>query len=119
MFDLTNLIPQVAAAKSAIYIGLITALFSAGLYLGYQWGSKALPTAQLEQQIELSKVVAERTDITAASTIQYIDRVVKVREEARVIIQEVPKYVTDSCTLSPNLRLFHDAAAKGQLPSTH
>lgn len=116
MIDVTNFIPQVAAAKVALAMGLCAALFSGGLYLGHKWGSKALPEAVIESQRHLLEKQAERNEVTAEATVKYVDRIVKVREEAKVIIQEVPVYVKDTCTLSPGVRLLHDAAAQGHFP---
>ena len=104
--------------KIAAILTTCAALFSGGLYLGYQWGSKELPKAQVEQQINFTKTLQERWGITDGLAVVYMDRVQKVRSEARVIIQEVPKYVQDTCTLSPGVRLLHDAAAQGQLPAS-
>ncbi len=118
MFNLTNFIPQVAAAKTALIVGAVAALFLGGLYIGYQWGSKALPEAVVEQQGHLLKTQAERAEVSQQVITKYVDRIQTVREEARVIIQEVPKYVKDSCSLSPGVRLLHDAATKGHLPDS-
>lgn len=116
MFDLTNLIPQVAAAKTALVVGAVAALFSGGLYIGYQWGSKALPEAVSAQQIDFAKKVQKRWELSDSLLPVYVDRIEKVREEARVIIHEVPHYVKDSCSLSTGLRVLHDSATTGHLP---
>jgi hypothetical protein len=118
MFDPTNLIPQVAAAKTAIIVGLVVALFSGGLYIGYQWGSKALPEAQVAQQIDFTKTLSERWQITSNSVPIYIKQIEKVKGDTQLLLTQVPVYVKDHCPLSPNLRVLHDLASQGQVPDS-
>jgi hypothetical protein len=106
------------AAKIGLAVGAVAALFLGGLYIGYQWGSKALPEAVAAQQIDFTKTMAKRWEISDQFTVVYVDRIKTVEAETRVIIKEVPKYVKDTCALSPGLRVFHDAAAEGRLPTS-
>ena len=118
MFDLTNLIPQVAAVKTGLIVGAVVALIGSSGYVGYQLGSKALPEAEKAQQIDFTKTLQNRWAISSDLSVIYVDRIQKVQQEAEAIIKEVPIYVQDTCTLSPGLRLLHDAAAQGHLPVT-
>jgi hypothetical protein len=117
VFDLTNFIPQVAMAKVALAVALVVALFSGGLYLGYQWGSKALPEAEKAQQIDFTKTLSQRWQISSDMTVVYVDRIQKAQAEAQYILLQVPSYVKDTCPLSPGLRMLHDAATQGHLPA--
>lgn len=116
MFDLTNLIPQVAAAKTGLIVVAVAALFSGGLYCGYQIGSKALPEAEKAQQIDFTNTLQKRWAISNDIVPVYVDRIRTVRGETETLIKEVTVHVQDTCTLSPGLRLFHDAATEGHLP---
>lgn len=98
-------------------LSLAAALFLSGLYVGYKMGLKSHHEAVIESQRHSLKLQAKRQDVTVQTIVKYVDRVVKVREEAQTIIKEVPVYVQDTCTLSPGVRLLHDAAAQGQLPA--
>jgi hypothetical protein len=102
--------------KYAAIIGAVAALFGGTLYVGYQWGAKALPEAVVKQQQQAIEIKEKRNEVSEQSVVQYVDRIVKVREEAKVIIQEVPKYVPNDCTLPDSVRVFHDAAASGHFP---
>lgn len=118
MFDLTNFIPQVAAAKTALIVGAVVALFSGGLYCGYQIGSKALPEAEKAQQIDFTKTLQKRWEITDNFVPVYIDRIQKVKGDTQQLLTQVPVYVPNSCTLPPSVRVFHDSATQGHLPVT-
>jgi|SRR5687768_5085872 len=103
-------------AKAGLIVGLSAALFSGGLYVGHKWGSKALPEAVVAQQIDFTKTLRKRWEISDDLVVVYVDRIKKVQGETQTIIKEVPTYVQDTCLLSPGVRVFHDAATKGQLP---
>lgn len=116
MFNLTNFIPQVATVKIALIVGAVAALFLGGLYCGYQIGAKALPEAQKALAIDLAIKTTERAAVSQEVITKYVDRIQTVREEARVIIQEVPQYVPNDCVLPDSVRVFHNAATQGHLP---
>jgi hypothetical protein len=104
-------------AKLAVATFALVVLSTGCVYVGYQWGSKALPEAVAAQQIDFTKMLTKRWEITDQFTVIYVDRIKVVQAETEIIIREVPKYVKDSCALSPGLRVYHDAAAQGRLPA--
>jgi hypothetical protein len=105
-------------AKVSLAVGAVAALFLGGLYVGYRIGSRALPEAVAAQQIDFTKTMAKRWELTDQFTVVYVDRIKTVEAETQTIIKKVPFYVKDTCTLSPGLRVFHDAAAEGRLPTS-
>lgn len=116
MFDLTNFIPQVAAAKTALVVVAVVALFSGGLYIGYQWGSKALPEAVVKQERHFTKTLQERWQISNDLVPVYIKSIQKVKGDTQLLLTQVPVYVPNTCTLPPSVRMFHDSATQGHLP---
>lgn len=115
---MTLIPPQLLSSgvRIALIFGAVAALSAFSLYVGYRWGSRALPEAALKQQIDFTRTLAKRWELNEQFTVVYVDRVKTVQAETAVLIREVPRYVKDTCRLSPNLRLFHDAATKGKLP---
>lgn len=104
------------AAKLVTAIVAVTVLSTGCVYVGYQWGSKALPEAVAAQQIDFTKKMIKRWEIGDEMTVIYVDRIKEKQAETEVVVREVTKYVKDDCMLSPGLRMFHDAAATGRLP---
>jgi hypothetical protein len=74
----------------------------------------------LKQQVEIAQLEATSQQVTVKTITKYIDRVKIVKEKARVIVKEIPKYITkehDSQCDIPNAAIvLHDAAAKNELP---
>lgn len=103
-------------AKLALCTAAVAALSAGCVYIGYQWGSKALPEAVAAQQIDFTKRLLKRWEISDEVTVIYVDRIKTVQAETEVVVREVTRYVKDTCALSPGVRLLHDAAAKGKLP---
>ena len=112
------LIAKLAPYRLVLILAALAALSLACLYIGYRLGKNSLKEAVIEQQRDLIKTQGKRGDITAESTVVYVDRIVTVREEAQVIVQEVMKYVPNDCVLPDSVRVFHDAAARGAFPGT-
>lgn len=104
--------------KLGLVLSLLAALFLGGVHFGYKWGTKSLREAVRSQEQYLLQKQAKRDKVTSQVVVQYVNRVVTVREKAQEIIKEVPVYVKDSCTLSTGVRLLHDAATQGHLPGT-
>lgn len=115
------MIPALLIEKLAPYRLILTTMAVAALsafclYVGYRWGSRALPEAVVIQQGQIIEIQGKRSDVTAEKTVEYVDRIVTVREEAQVIIKEIPKYVPSDCALPDSVRVFHNAAVAGQFP---
>jgi hypothetical protein len=115
------LIPVALIEKLAPYRLILTTMAVAALcafclYVGYKWGSRALPEAVVIQQGKVIEIQGKRGEVTAEKTVEYVDRIVTVREEGRVIVQEVTKYVPSDCALPDSVRVFHNAAASGSFP---
>ena len=103
-------------AKVSLAVGAVAALFFGGMYVGYELGSKALPEAVAAQEIDFTKTLTKRWEITDQFTVVYVDRIKAVQTESEIIIRKVPIYVKDTCSLSTGVRMLHDAAATGKLP---
>jgi hypothetical protein len=117
------MIGAVLIEKLAPYRLILTTMAVAGLcafslYVGYKWGSRALPEAVVLQQGKIIEVQGKRSDVTAEKTVEYVDRIVTVREKSQVIVQEVTKYVPSDCVLPGSVRVYHDAAATGSFPES-
>ena len=115
------MIPALLIEKLAPYRLILTTIALAALsafclYVGYRWGSRALPEAVVIQQGKIIEVQGKRSDVTAEKTIEYVDRIVTEREKAQVIVQEVTKYVPSDCALPGSVRVFHNAAVAGYFP---
>jgi hypothetical protein len=104
---------------------LAAALLSFCLYLEGGIANEAswkLKEAQIKQ--EIAELNNQRAEATIQVVTKYIDRVKVVKEKGNVIIQEVPKYITqtdnDRCVLPDSVRMLHDAAIEGEikLPGT-
>lgn len=76
-----------------------------------------LKEAQTKQ--EIAELKNQRSEATIQVVTKYIDRVKVVKEKGNVIIQEVPKYITqtdnDRCILPDSVRMLHDAAIDGEI----
>lgn len=62
--------------------------------------------------------IAKQATVTTQVVTEYVDRVQVVKERGKDIIKEVKVYVPSStaCDLPGGFRVFHDAAAQGELP---
>lgn len=95
---------------------------------GWWYGHLRYNAGQADTQAEWDKAVAaqkaadaavkpKQEAITERVVTKYVDRIKVVREKGKTIIQEVPRYVTSAdCPLTGGFRVFHDAAAAGEVP---
>lgn len=69
------------------------------------------------QAVADAKLGTQQAEVTERIVTRYVDRIKVVREKGKTIIQEVPRYVSATdCPLAPGFRVFHDAAAAGEVP---
>jgi hypothetical protein len=72
---------------------------------------------QAESLTEAARMNSKRESATNVLASRIEPKLAKVRTVTKETIKEVPVYVTtNSCPLSPGFRVFHDAAAAGELP---
>lgn len=109
-----------SAKKLFAYIGVIALSFAIGFFFSYRIYNKQ---HQLEQSVakKTEKVVElKRNAVTTKIEYVYQDRIVKEREQAKVIFKEVPKYVTvkddASCAIPDGFVGLWNAANRGEIP---
>lgn len=116
---------SIASALPWRFIGLVA--IAASLVIGgCQYGEQRVQ-AEWDVEKTATTVQAAHTEVAQAhATTQvvtkYVDRIQVVRQRGSDIIKEVPIYVSDSadataCSLPGGFRVFHDAAAQGELPN--
>ena len=70
-----------------------------------------------EQLAEAHRINNKRASVTDAIGTSAAAAEARVHTVTKTIIREVPTYVSaNDCPLSPGFRVFHDAAAAGELP---
>lgn len=93
---------------------LSAALSGFGSWQIQSWRHDAEKAAQLA---EANRINAKRSSVSIELGQKSNAAQVRVRTVTKTIVQEVPTYVSSSdLPLSPSFRVFHDAAAAGQLP---
>lgn len=116
MFPLLALGGMKLTTKILIVGIVLSIVFSGGLWVGNEWGSRKLTKALVAQHIAEKKIEVKREVITAEADKHYIWLKGKTITKTKHLIIRVPEYVQDTCPLSPSLRLFHDYAAEGTVP---
>jgi hypothetical protein len=71
--------------------------------------------------LQAARTEVAQTEATTQVVTKYVDRIQVVRERGNDIVKEVPIYVPNpsdpaACALPGGFRVFHDAAAQGELP---
>jgi hypothetical protein len=101
--------------------GLLLVLFALSWWSG-RYERMACQLATAKQAAAESRVQTSQAEVTTQVVTQYVDRIRVVHAQGEALIKEVPIYVPTSstsspvCTLSGGFRVFHDAAAAGELP---
>lgn len=95
----------------------------AALTIGYfAWadhiGDKREAQVRAQYQKQADDANAKREAISAPVAAKEQKAQEKVRTVFKTIIKEVPTYVSiNDCPMSPGFRVFHDAAANGEVPN--
>lgn len=101
---------------------MLYAALAAALVLGYfAWADYVGDVREAEVRAQYAKQAKEaddkRTAVAAPIAARQEAAQEKIRTVFKTIIKEVPTYVsTHDCPMSPGFRVFHDAAAHGELP---
>lgn len=67
--------------------------------------------------VAAKKEDAKREEVTAPIALKFAQQTARIRTVTKTIIKEVPTYVSaNDCPMSPGFRVFHDAAANGEVP---
>jgi len=92
---------------------------------GCQFGEQRVQ-AKWDAEKSATTLQAARTEVAQAEATtqvvtKYVDRIQVVRERGNDIVKEVPIHVPNpsdpaACALPGGFRVFHDAAAQGELP---
>lgn len=106
--------------KVWLFLGLILAAYLYG-EARYSAGKAAMQVEWDEATAIQAKADAGLKDqqfkVTERVVTEYVDRVKVIREKGDTIVREVPVYVpSDACPLPPGYRVYHDAAAEGEVP---
>lgn len=109
-------IPWWGYALVALFVAVW--LFGSWRYNAGQASTQARWDAAVAAQAAAdAKLGTQQAEVTERVVTSYVDRIKVVREKGKTIIQEVPRYVSATdCPLSPGFRVFHDAAAAGEVP---
>lgn len=94
----------------------------AALILGYfAWadhiGDVREEKVRAEYAKQVEKVNTKREEVTAPIALKFAKRADRIVTVTKETIKEVPVYVSaNDCPMSPGFRVFHDAAANGEIP---
>lgn len=98
-------------------VALIAAVFAFGWLKGAQHGERRLEKAQIAAEREATRLANKRVVVTTRIERKYLPQLTRERVVTETIIKEVDRYVPVSdCPLSLGFRVFHDAAASGEVP---
>jgi len=101
---------------------LLYAGLAAALILGYfAWADHIGDVREDKIRAQYAEQAKKADETRAAISIPIAEKQIVVQEKIRTvfktIIKEVPTYVSiNDCPMSPGFRVFHDAAANGELP---
>lgn len=97
-------------------------LFAFGIFMVYgkvtdeQWQERVR-----KQQEEIVTLQAKSKEVTTEVVVKYIDRIKYVEGKQRVIVKEIPKYITQEvdskCSITNGFIILHDSAAQNLLPN--
>lgn len=101
---------------------LFALLFAFGIFMIYgkatddQWQERVR-----KQQEEIVTLQAKSKEVTTEVVVKYIDRIKYVEGKQRVIVKEIPKYITKEvdakCNITNGFIILHDSAAQNFLPN--
>ncbi len=100
-----------------LLIGLAGALTIG--YFAWRGNQREIGRDEVRAQyaIAAQKNSAKREAVSAPISLKFARQTERIRTVTKTIIKEVPTYVSaNDCPLSPGFRVFHDAAANGELP---
>jgi hypothetical protein len=93
---------------------LSAALAGAGTWRIQEWRHDAEKAEALQEAVRMN---AKRDSLSYATADKAAKAEARVRTVTRVQVQEVTKYVSvNDCPMSPSFRVYHDAAAAGEVP---
>lgn len=101
---------------------MLYAALAAALVVGYfAWADHIGDVREGQVRAQYAKQAQEADDKRAAVAVPVAAKQEaeqkKIRTVFKTIIKEVPTYVSiNDCPMSPGFRVFHDAAAHGELP---
>ncbi|MDB5966695.1 MAG: hypothetical protein JWQ72_3195 [Polaromonas sp.] len=113
--NLTALVPL--PYRIAALALLAVALMGWGWLKGAQHEQLKYEGILAKAQAQVVRVQGKQAAVTAAVDLKYTPAIERVRTVTKTIVKEIPTYVSaNDCPLSPGFRVFHDAAAAGELP---
>lgn len=113
--NLLSLIPWYY--RAAAVAALLLAMCGWCYHKGSQNVQESWDRSILEADLKLAKNLVERGNITSRVVTKYVDRIVTIAGNTKIITKEIPKYVPiDTCSLPSGFRVLHDAAVTGSVP---
>ena len=121
---------MIAAALSALsalpwrliaLVAIAASLVIGGCQFGEQRVQAKWDAEKTAATIQAAHTEVAQAEATTQVVTKYVDRIQVVRERGNDIVKEVPIYVPNpsdpaACALPGGFRVFHDAAAQGELP---
>lgn len=107
-----------------VYRWLVLLAFAAAVgVVGWIKGAASVQTqwdaANARAQATADRVIIKQGEAVEYIRVEYVDRVKVVKQAAETRIERVIEYVpAGTCDLPGSFRLYHDAAARGDLPET-
>lgn len=105
-----------------LVIGLLVAASYGAAYMqgrSHGWDKREMQAVE-EKRVSnelLASLSLKRGTITEKVVTQYRDRVKVVQVQGEEVIREIERLIPiDSCSLSPQFRVLHDAAVSGRFP---
>ncbi len=96
---------------------IVSLIFGSGIYVGKEWGERNLHKAVADQIQKEVKLKDKRDTITRELGEQHQVELQDLKDKQEVLIVRVPEYVKDTCIMSDGVRLLHNLAAEGELPT--
>lgn len=102
---------------------VIAVLVAAAAAVGWVKGAASVQTqwdaANAQAWATADRVIIKQGEVIERIRVEYVDRVKVVKQAAETRIERVTEYVpTGTCDLPGSFRLYHDAAARGDLPES-
>jgi len=110
------------AIKLCGIVAVVTCLFVAGWNVGADNVQKKWDDEHDALALAAANQKAEQTEVTNDQTTKYVERVEYVRGKTKIIIKEVPVYVTKAadadCVVNTGFVMLHNSAATNEIPNS-